>query len=135
MLTNEDQSLLDELKAKNKLSPGERAQVKSLERKDKASQKKEANKSSSKPQNVFAVKSTTKVSPLPIRFLEPERTGLKTLADDITSENLNEVIMELGDTREINETKLVRAAVLLLKQHSNSEIIKAIKEIKLQMLR
>ena len=134
MLTNEDQALLDELRNKGKLAPAERAQLKNLERKEKAALK-DSTPNETKTHNVFAVKSTTKVSPLPIRFLEPERTGLKTLADDIVSESLSEVIMELGDEREINETKLVRAAVLLLKRQPHSEIIKAIKEIKLQMIR
>lgn len=72
---------------------------------------------------------------MPIRFLEHERVGLKTLANDIKSESLMEVIDVLGSENEINDTKLVRAAVLLLKQHSHSEIIAAIKETKLSMIR
>lgn len=133
MLSSEEESLLNELKIKNKLTPTEKAKLKNLERKVKI-ELKETN-SEKKKGNVFAIKSTTKVSPLPIRFLEPERTGLKTLADDIISDSLHEVITELGDKREINETKLIRAAVYLLKERSHTEIIKAIKDIKLQMLR
>ncbi len=136
MLTNEEQTLLNELREKSKLAPSERAKLKNLERKEKAA-KKEADKGEAKSKNVFAVKSTTKISPLPIRFLPHERAGLRTLADDIKMDSLNEIIEELGleGEKEINETKLVRAAVFLLKQRSHSEIIKAIKEIKLQMLR
>lgn len=137
MITNEEQALLNDLRNKAKLLPQEKAQLKNLERKEKASKKKEAKLGETKSKNVFAVKSTTKISPLPIRFLPNERAGLRTRADDIKMDSLAEVIDELGleGEKEINETKLVRAAVFLLKQRTNSEIIRAIKEVKLQMLR
>jgi hypothetical protein len=122
---------LEELKAKSKLTPKERVQLKMLTKKSKAETVSEPVKAA----NVFATKPTTKISPLPIRFLEHERAGLKTLANDIKSESLMEVIDVLGSENEINDTKLVRAAVLLLKQHSHSEIIAAIKETKLSMIR
>ena len=38
-------------------------------------------------------------------------------------------------TQIINETKLVRAAVYLLHQHSHEEIVDAIKQVKLNMIR
>jgi hypothetical protein len=138
MINNEDQHLLRELRAKTKLLPQEKAQLKNLERKEKASKKEEDKKTGeTKNKNVFAIKSTTKISPLPIRFLPHERAGLRTLADDIKMDSIEDIIDELGleGEKEINETKLIRAAVFLLKQRSHSEIIKAIREIKLQMLR
>lgn len=138
MINNEDMHLLSELRAKTKLLPYEKAQLKNLERKEKASKKEEGNKTdNTKNKNLFAIKSTTKISPLPIRFLPHERAGLRTLADDIKMNSLKDIIDELGleGEKEINETKLIRAAVFLLKQRSHSEIIKAIREIKLQMLR
>jgi len=136
-MNNEDQQLLNELTAKAKLSPAERAQLKNLNRKAQAEQKKAASTDIKKAANVFAVKSTTKVFPLPIRFLPDERAGLRTRADDLKIDSLDEIIEVLGmeGEREINETKLVRAAVYLLREHSNSEIINAIKQVKLQMLR
>jgi hypothetical protein len=45
------------------------------------------------------------------------------------------IINELGSEREINDTKLIRAAVYLLKEHSHEEIINAIKQVKLNMIR
>lgn len=130
-MNEQELQLLVELKAKNKLTPKERVQLKMLTKKSKAEIVNEPMKAA----NVFATKPTTKISPLPIRFLEHERVGLKTLANDIKSESLMEVIDVLGSENEINDTKLVRAAVLLLKQHSHSEIIAAIKETKLSMIR
>jgi len=130
-MTEQEQQQLEELKSKSKLSPKERVQLKMLMKKSKTETVKEPVKTA----NVFATKPTTKVSPLPIRFLEHERVGLKTLANDIKSEGLMEVIDVLGNENEINDTKLVRAAVLLLKQRSHSEIIAAIKETKLSMVR
>lgn len=122
---------LSVLKVKNKLSPKERVQLKMLMKKSKTETVNELVKET----NVFAVKPTTKVSPLPIRFLEHERMGLKSLANDIKSQSLMEIINVLGSENDINDTKLVRAAVLLLKQHTHSEIIAAIKETKLSMVR
>ena len=131
VMTEEDIQQLKELKEKNKLSPKEKVQLKILTKKSKAETVIEPVQSI----NVFEIKPTTKVSPLPIRFLDHERIGLKTLANDIKSESLMEVVDVLGSENEINDTKLVRAAVLLLKQHTHSEIIAAIKETKLSMVR
>lgn len=133
-MPNEIQSQVDELKAKKKLSPIERAQLKALERKARKSQKPETVENQSKG-NIFATKPTTKINPLPIRFSNSERAGLTTLADDIKNGNLEMIITELGSVREINDTKLVRAAVYLLKQRSHEEIIQAIKQVKLSMIR
>ncbi len=133
-MTNEEQQQLADLKAKKKLSGGERAQLKALERKAKQAEK--GATPDTKPQsNVFATKPTTKINPLPIRFSGGERVGLTELANDIKTESQELIITELGSEREINDTKLVRAAVYLLKQHSHAEIIEAIKQVKLNMIR
>lgn len=131
-MTKDTQAQLDELKAKKNLTGNERAQIKVLERELKKAQKKESEK---KKSNVFATKPTTKANPLPIRFAGNERDGLTTLGNDIKSESMELVIEQLGSEREINETKLVRAAVYLLSQHSHEEIIDAIKQVKLNMIR
>ncbi|HIF9551152.1 TPA: hypothetical protein ACX6S2_003476 [Photobacterium damselae] len=126
------QEQLNALKAKKNLTGAERAQIKVLER-----ELKKANKEKQEQQttNVFATTPTTKINPLPIRFGQRERTGLKELSNDIKSQSLEKVITELGHENEINDTKLVRAAVYLLKQHSHEEIIDAIKQVKLNMIR
>lgn len=132
-MTKDIQAQLDELKAKKSPTGSERAQIKVLERELKQAQKKESE--AKKTSNVFATKPTTKANPLPIRFAGNERAGLTNLANDIKSDSLELVIEQLGSEREINETKLVRAAVYLLHQHSHEEIIDAIKQVKLNMIR
>ncbi|HAT8502180.1 TPA: hypothetical protein ACGU7P_004086 [Vibrio vulnificus] len=131
-MSNEVQQQIDELKAKKKVTGADRARLKVLERQLKQSQQEDEIRSK---RNVFATKPTTKINPLPIRFAGSERTGLTELANDIKSNNMELVITELGSEREINDTKLVRAAVYLLKQHSHAEIVEAIKQVKLNMIR
>lgn len=125
-----DMDLLITLKTKEKLTPTEKATLKNLQRTANKEGEKEEKKS-----NVFATTPTTNINPLPIRFTQPERTGLSELAKDIKRNNTELVIMELGSEREINETKLIRAAVYLLKEKTHKEIIKAIKDVKLNMIR
>ncbi|MGR5096747.1 hypothetical protein [Vibrio mediterranei] len=131
---NEIQQQIDELKAKKKVTGADRARLKVLERQLKQSKKDDQAEAKSKT-NVFATEPTTKINPLPIRFSGGERTGLTELANDIKSDSMELVITELGSKREINDTKLVRAAVYLLKQHSHEEIVEAIKQVKLNMIR
>ncbi|MEH0691063.1 hypothetical protein H4F17_18710 [Vibrio cholerae] len=133
-MNNEELQLLEELKGKIKLSPKERAQLKSLERKAQKEAKQESKATTSKPQtNVFGAVATTKIKPLPIRLTNNERAGLKNRADDLKANNTELVMLELGGLREINETKLIRAAIKLLSEHSDEEIIKAIKDVKMEM--
>ncbi len=135
-MSNEIQQQIDEIKAQKKVTGADRARLKVLERELKQSQKNEQTEVKVKlSSNVFATKPTTKINPLPIRFAGSERAGLTELGNDIKSDSIELVITELGSEREINETKLVRAAVYLLKEHSHEEIIDAIKQVKLNMIR
>lgn len=131
-MNNEEIQELESLKGKGKLSPKEKARIKALERKAKAETKKE---SSSPASNVFATKPTTKIAPLPIRFSDGERTGLRTRGDSIKANSAEMVVMELGSLRDINETKLIRAAVHLLKDRTDEEIVQAIKDVRVGMVR
>ena len=133
-MTNEELQRLEELKGKKRLSGAENAELKLLEKKTKKANKVKEQEEKSRT-NVFATKPTTKINPLPIRFSGAERTGITQLANDIKTESMELVINELGSEREINDTKLVRAAVYLLKQHSHEEIVDAIKQVKLNMIR
>ncbi|MCG6461790.1 hypothetical protein K6U44_15330 [Vibrio parahaemolyticus] len=67
---------------------------------------------------------------MPMRFSGNESAGLTSLGNDIKLKSMELVIKQLGSEREINETKLVRAAVYLLRQHSHEEIIDAIQKVK-----
>ncbi len=131
-----DNLTLDELltKQKNgKLKPAEKAQLKNLQRKLK-SEAKEDNEHAVKT-NVFGKIATTKIHPKPIRFLEHELIGLATRRDSLKTNQPEMIIEELGNLREINDTKLIRAAVLLLANVSDYELIKAIKQVQLNMIR
>lgn len=133
-MNNEERQLLEELKAKTKLQPKERAQLKALQRKAMLEAKQDAKDAKDKPQtNVFGAVATTKIDPLPIRLSSNERAGLKSLADDLKTNKTELVVRELGGLREINQTKLIRAAIRLLSEHTDEEIIEAIKDVKLGM--
>jgi hypothetical protein len=127
-MTNQEQRLI-ELKNISKKTAKEKAEIKVLEHAIK-----QQNKTNFK-KNIFATQATTKINPLPIRFTKNDRTRLSNLANDLKNDNKELIIDELGDLREINDTKLLRAAVLLLVNTPHKEIIKAIKLVKKDMLR
>ena len=131
-----DNQQLEELLKKKKtgtLKPAERAQLKNLERKLKSEEKIQV--SSQVKTNVFGKIATTKVHPNPIRFLEHEIVGLATRKDSLKANQPEMIIQELGSLREINDTKLIRAALLLLADVSDEDLIKAIKQVQLNMVR
>lgn len=132
MLNQEQQARLDELHAMAKKGGKEKAEIKALERLLKQSDKTE------KPpaqRSVFATQATTKINPLPVRFTQRDRARLTNLANDIKIDNAELVLDELGSEREINDTKLLRAAVLLLSETPHDKIIDAIKRVKKDMLK
>ncbi|RBW47288.1 hypothetical protein DS885_03840 [Psychromonas sp. B3M02] len=135
MLNPEELALLNELKEKIKLTPQEKAQIKALERKNKKTNRNAAEDRGVQRNNVFSTESTTKVNPIPIRFLAIERNGLTNRGNAIKDNSLDDIFDILGPNgkRDINETKLIRAAVYLLKERSDIEILKAIKAVQLQM--
>lgn len=122
-------------KSKNgRLTPLEAAEFKQLQRKDKKTSR-QAEASKSPTTNVFGKVATTKISPTPVRLLQIEKAALKTRADTLISEDPELVISELGQLREVNNSKLIRAAIWLLKDVSNKELISAIKEVQMNMIR
>ena len=128
-MDSEKKLLIEKLRKKSSLLPKERATLKNLERAAKKESKADVN------QNVFATQATTNIAPLPVRFTQAERSGLTELANDIKNQNKVMVIDQLGSERDINDTKLLKAAIFLMKQNSHEEIIKAIKQVKLNMIR
>ncbi len=117
-----------------KLKPAEKAQLKNLQRKVKSVEK-SGNDSHAVKTNVFGQIATTKIHPKPIRFLEHELTGLATRRDSLKTNEPEMIIEELGSLREINDTKLIRAALLLLADVDDEKLIKAIKQVQLNMVR
>ncbi|RJG38988.1 hypothetical protein [Motilimonas pumila] len=128
-----DNARLAALQAKKKLTGAERAELKALKRTQSNSTPSKAD--SNKAKNVFGIAPTTKINPKPVRFLEQERTGMGNRVKDIQSQDLEYVIEKLGRKDGVNETKLIRAAIYLLSEHSNKEIIDAIAEVQKMMIR
>lgn len=132
-MTNDEKQLLAELEAKSKLGPKEKAQLKNLKLQLKKEKAKE--EPGNKISNVFGTEATTTIKPLPIRFSSSERAGITTRGKDIKANNKELIITKLGREGEVNDTKLIRAAVLLMQQHTDEEIIDAIQQVKLNMIR
>ncbi|OCH31802.1 hypothetical protein A6E13_16395 [Aliivibrio fischeri] len=136
-MSNQLQQQLDELKEKKKPTGTERAQIKVLERKIKQS-KKETNAEDKSKTNVFATKKpTTKINPLPVRLIQTERDILTNVGNRLKTDSIDMVIDILGTDglKDINDTKLLRAAAYLLAEASDTQILEAIKESKLNMIR
>lgn len=117
---------LSKLESKPKKDPSDNSKIKTLKRQIKKLEKEEKEE---KPSNVFGLQSTKKVNPKPIRFLDTERAYMKNRIDDIKADNMPLIAEEFGSTKHINETKLIRAAIRLLEERTDDEIIRAIKRI------
>ncbi|EJB8455002.1 hypothetical protein MW332_004855 [Vibrio parahaemolyticus] len=74
-------------------------------------------------------KPTTKANPLPIRFAGNERAGLTTLGNDIKSES------SLTVSAKSMKPNSYESRLIFIRQHSYEEIIDAINQVKLNMIR
>ena len=117
-----------ELSDKKPLSGSEKAWMRVYEKSLKAKSAKSRN-------NVFGKKPTTDNPVFTIRFSDKERAGLSELINDIKANNEQLIKDELFSDKEISNAKIIRAAILLLKKKSHKQIIKAIKEVKKDMIR
>lgn len=124
-----------ELKAKTKLSPNERGELASLERLEKKKNVVTNRPSGKVVSNTFGAVATTKIVPKPIRFLESELTALSTRIDTLKTNCSEDIINELGSMREMNSTKLIRAALVLLMEADDKTVIRAIKDVQMKMFR
>ncbi|MGI2002079.1 hypothetical protein [Shewanella frigidimarina] len=124
-----------ELKAKTKLSPNERGELASLERLEKKKNVVTNRPSGKVVSNTFGTVATTKIVPKPIRFLESELTALSTRIDTLKTNCSEDIINELGSMREMNSTKLIRAALVLLMEADDKTVIRAIKDVQMKMFR
>ena len=126
---------ISELETKSKLSPAEKGELKALKSKQAKASKQQTIEHNTVVTNVFGKVATTSIKPTPIRFLESELVTLSNVADRLRSGSPTQVIAELGNLQEINRTKLIRAAVELLSERSNEEIIDAIKKVQMKMIK
>lgn len=134
-MNEEQRTQLEELKAKGKLTGTERAQLKALEKIKSKTEKQAKSATEKKASNKYGVKPTTKVSAYPLRLTDDDKASMANLEQRILDEATESVVMKLGSTREINGTKLLRAGLLLLEEKSSEEIIDAIQQVKLKMIR
>lgn len=116
------------------LKPKEKARLKVLQRQQKRQDTEKQSDNIAKT-NVFGKIATTKIHPKPVRFLEHEITGLATRRDSLKTHCPEMIVQELGSLKEVNDTKLIRAAVLLLANVSDEDLIRAIKQVQLNMVR
>ena len=133
-LNTERLLLLEEKKIKGQLTPQEAGELKSLQRLAKKQQAKDEKISEPKT-NVFGKVATTTINPIPVRLLSTELTALETKQDDLIAKHSSLIISELGSLREVNRTKLIRAAIELLIKTGDEEVIKAIKQVQMKMIK
>ncbi len=144
MLSEQEQSTLDSLTAKKasgeQLKPKERALLVQLQKK---AQSKEADSTESKESpvksNVFGsveggAVSTYKIKPTSVRFVQAERDVLSARANDLKANSLGMIIERLGSVSQVNETKLIRAAVLALADMTDEQVIEYIKKAQRNMV-
>lgn len=125
-----NQKRFDELKNKAKLSPAEKAELKVLQKQVSKQQKAVSDNA---PSNEFGITKTTAVKPYPIRFTETDHNLLSSMSDNLINHHSDEVQQQLGSLREINKTKLIRAALHALNECSPAEQIAFIKDVKFNM--
>ncbi|HHI4976946.1 TPA: hypothetical protein ACP5VG_004616 [Vibrio parahaemolyticus] len=82
-----------------------------------------------------ATKPTTKANPQPIRFAGNERAGLTTLGNDIKSESMNSSSSSLTVSAKSMKPNSYESRFIFIRQHSYEEIIDAINQVKLNMIR
>lgn len=130
-----NQERFDELNTKTKLSPQERGELKNLTRlKLKADEA--ATGKDKKRTNEFSIKPTTKSATTPVRFIASEQALMTKILDNLKDNNEELVLQNLGGSlKDLNKTKLIRAAILALDDLSPKQIVDYIKQVKINMVR
>ncbi|MEZ9922392.1 hypothetical protein AB4342_19970, partial [Vibrio breoganii] len=78
--------------------------------------------------------STYKIKPTSVRFVQAERDVLTRRANDLKANSLGLIIERLGSVSQVNETKLIRAAVLALADMTDEQVIEYIKKVQRNMV-
>ena len=132
-MTNEEIALLEELKAKptRELKPAEKAKLKSLER----LAKKEVKAAEPKPtrNETFGVTPTTKLSAVPFRISNEEKSIMTDAAKRIAGTEL--FYDRLGGKDDLSNNTQMRAALRAYEKLSDEEKVEMIREAKLSMAR
>lgn len=130
-MTNEQARELAQLRAKDKLSPTEKAKLKSLERIEKKHQ------ASDKPKPArnatFGITPTTKLTAVPFRISGQEKTIMTDTALRIKNTEL--FFDRLGGKDDLSNNMQMRAALLAYNDLSDEDRVEYIRKAKLAMAR
>ncbi|MBV7264346.1 hypothetical protein KCG43_20245 [Photobacterium sp. WH24] len=132
-MTNDEQQQLDELRASQSLTPAQKAKLKSLERKEKKAHQNDTPKT--KRNATFGIVPTTELVSLPFRISPAEKQIMIDRRNAIKSEDAMLEAERLGGKDDLSNNMQMRAALWLMKSCSNEEVIEAIREVKLSMIR
>lgn len=84
--------------------------------------------------NLFGKVSTSAVNPKAVRFLQKERDLLTERTNSLNTQNPHAVVERLGSLKAVNDTSLIRAAVLALVDMDDNTLIEYIKQTQLNMI-
>lgn len=137
-MTNEENDLLIELRAMPRLDGRGKAQLKKLERLES----KKSNVGEKIKGNAFGTTATTNIDPIPVRMTTTEKNSIVDRRTNIISNDAEEAVLKVGLTgrtldksQGLSNSMLLRAAIFLMKDRSNSEVLDAIQQVRLMMIR
>ncbi|EKO3823574.1 hypothetical protein LCE44_27535 [Vibrio harveyi] len=84
--------------------------------------------------NFFGKVSTSTVNPKAVRFLQKERDLLTERTNSLNTNSPHAVVDRLGSLKAVNDTSLIRAAVLALVDMDDETLIEYIKQTQLNMI-
>lgn len=84
--------------------------------------------------NLFGKVSTSSVNPKAVRFLQKERNLLTERTNSLNINSPHAVVERLGSLKAVNDTSLIRAAVLALVDMNDETLIEYIKQTQLNMI-
>ncbi|EGU37259.1 hypothetical protein [Vibrio scophthalmi] len=84
--------------------------------------------------NLFGKVSTSTVNPKAVRFLQTERDLLTERTNSLNINSTHAVVERLGSLKAVNDTSLIRAAVLSLVDMDDETLIEYIKQTQLNMI-
>lgn len=84
--------------------------------------------------NLFGKVSTSNVNPKAVRFIQKERDLLTERTNTLLINSPHAVVERLGSLKAVNDTSLIRAAVLSLIDMSDEALIEYLKQTQLNMI-
>lgn len=78
--------------------------------------------------------STSTINPKAVRFLQKERDLLTERTNSLQINSAHSIVERLGSLKAVNDTSLIRAAVLALTDMDDETLIEYIKQTQLNMI-